>query len=148
MTRFYECATVSGVVVLFVASWLPLNLYTLLADILYPPELVHTVSPEKLYITLSICHVTAMSSAVSNPIVYGWLNANIRYEFLQLFSSRCTGSRLQQQKNGGDEQTTTKTLLATSTQRKSGPVTLQLKSEKFEKPANSTPAVHIDSFML
>lgn len=147
---FYKCALVSGVVVLFLASWLPLSLFSLLTDILYPPESASSVSTEKLYLILAVCHVIAMSSAVSNPIVYGWLNANIRNEFLQLFASRCTTNHLHQQQNGGDEQTTTKTMLATSTQRKSCPVTLalQLRPEKSEKSTTSPPVIHIESLML
>jgi len=45
--------------------------------------------PRDLYVALATCHVIAMTSAVSNPIVYGWLNSNIRREFLQLLPARC-----------------------------------------------------------
>lgn len=136
---------VTGVAILFLASWLPLSLFSLLADVLYPPESASEVSTEKLYLILAICHVIAMSSAVSNPIVYGWLNSNIRHEFLQLFASKCTATA--NYNKNTDDQTTTRTVLATSTQRKSGPVTVQLKSERSEKDP-SPPAVHVDSFML
>ncbi|KAL6955455.1 hypothetical protein U1Q18_050943 [Sarracenia purpurea var. burkii] len=139
-----QLISIDGIVILFLASWLPLSMFSLLVDVLYPPEKSKEVSAEKLYLILAICHVVAMSSAVSNPIVYGWLNSNIRHEFLQLFSSKCTNRNYNK---NTDDQTTTRTVLATSTQRKSGPVTVQLKSERSEK-APSPPAVHVDSFML
>ncbi|KAG8234357.1 hypothetical protein J437_LFUL012116 [Ladona fulva] len=71
----------AGVAVLFAVSWLPLNVLSLLADA--SPDFFGT-SANHLYIALAICHATAMTSAISNPIVYGWLNTNIRHEFMQL----------------------------------------------------------------
>jgi neuropeptide Y receptor len=139
---------VSGIAVLFLASWLPLSLFSLFADILFPPDEIPTMSTETIYLILAFCHLIAMTSAVSNPIVYGFLNANIRYEFLQLCASRCTTDYMSQNNGNADDQTTTKTMLATSTQRKSGPVTLPLKSTERSDRTASPPIVHIDSFML
>lgn len=133
----------SGVAILFLISWLPLSLFSLVVDVLYPPESIPKVSAETLYVVLAICHIIAMTSAISNPIVYGWLNSNIRNEFLHLFSSKCTSNPNQ----NNEDQTTTRTVLATSTQRKSGPITLHLKSERSER-APSPPDVHVESFML
>lgn len=77
--------------VLFALSWLPLSLFSLTTDVLYPADssTPHHVSPQSLYVGFAVCHVIAMSSAVSNPIVYGWFNSNIRKEFLQLLQSKC-----------------------------------------------------------
>lgn len=77
--------------ILFALSWLPLSLFSLTAEVLYPadPSAPHHVSPQSLYVGFAVCHVIAMSSAVSNPIVYGWFNSNIRKEFLQLLQSKC-----------------------------------------------------------
>lgn len=36
-------------------------------------------------IVFAICHMFAMSSACSNPILYGWLNNNFNSEFRELF---------------------------------------------------------------
>ncbi|XP_014255781.1 neuropeptide F receptor-like [Cimex lectularius] len=82
----------SGVAVLFAVSWLPLGLFSLWADLLYTADSAKetSFSPESFFVALAACHVIAMSSAVSNPIVYGWLNSNIRRELLQLFSSSCS----------------------------------------------------------
>lgn len=75
--------------ILFVLSWLPLSVFSLTADVLYPPDTLGQVSPQRLYVAFAVCHVIAMSSAVSNPVVYGWLNSNIRKELLQILQSRC-----------------------------------------------------------
>ncbi|XP_071440849.1 neuropeptide Y receptor type 2-like [Hetaerina americana] len=76
----------AGVAVLFAVSWMPLNVLSLLADA--SPDLFST-SANELYIALAVCHATAMTSAISNPIVYGWLNTNIRHEFMQLLHPKC-----------------------------------------------------------
>lgn len=59
----------------------------MLVDLLVTPTA--PASPRGLYVALAACHVIAMTSAVSNPIVYGWLNSNIRREFLHLLPARC-----------------------------------------------------------
>ncbi|KAG8326652.1 hypothetical protein J6590_035746 [Homalodisca vitripennis] len=80
----------SIVAILFALSWLPLGVFSLLADVLYPADVSTKVSPQNLYVAFAICHVIAMSSAITNPVVYGWLNSNIRKEFLQLIQSKCS----------------------------------------------------------
>nr|AKO62911.1 long neuropeptide F receptor isoform 2 [Rhodnius prolixus] len=87
----------SAVAVLFAVSWLPLGLFSLMADLLYPPGSETHISSQSLYITLAACHLLAMSSAISNPVVYGWLNSNIRRELVQLLPSRCTSRQQQSQ---------------------------------------------------
>ncbi|RZF35569.1 hypothetical protein LSTR_LSTR005097 [Laodelphax striatellus] len=102
----------SGVAVLFAISWLPLGVFTLTADLLFPPDAVaNPSSARQLYLTLAACHALAMSSAVSNPVVYGWLNTNIRQELLQLLPDSC--SSLQQAATAAaDDPTTRHTSLA------------------------------------
>ncbi|XP_054264011.1 neuropeptide F receptor-like [Macrosteles quadrilineatus] len=99
----------SGVAILFALSWLPLGIFSLTADIYYSGESYTEVTSQDLYVTLAVCHITAMSSAVSNPVVYGWLNTNIRQEFLQLLPSKCANPARQ-------DEGTTKTALPTTTQ--------------------------------
>ena len=36
------------------------------------------------FFTLGLAHVCAMSSTVSNPVLYGWLNTNLRKEFIKV----------------------------------------------------------------
>jgi hypothetical protein len=66
------------------------GLFSVLVDLLVTPS--SPTSQKDLYVTLATCHVIAMTSAVSNPIVYGWLNSNIRREFLQLLPASCACS--------------------------------------------------------
>ena len=40
---------------------------------------------QNYFFTLGVCHVLAMSSCVSNPVLYGWLNTNLRKEFLKVW---------------------------------------------------------------
>ena len=68
-----------AVTVTFVISWLPLNILNILADI------DHKLLPSNLLI-ISFCNLMVLSSAVVNPILYGWLNDNFRNEFAKLFS--------------------------------------------------------------
>ncbi|XP_039293547.1 neuropeptide F receptor [Nilaparvata lugens] len=100
----------SGVAVLFAVSWLPLGVFTLTADLLFPPGAdPNPASARQLYLTLAACHALAMSSAVSNPVVYGWLNTNIRQELLQLLPASCSSLA---QPTAGDDPTTRHTSLA------------------------------------
>ncbi|XP_050549049.1 neuropeptide F receptor-like [Daktulosphaira vitifoliae] len=77
-----------GVAVVFTVSWLPLSVFSLTADLMTTP-----VNPRQLYLTLAVCHITAMTSAISNPIIYGWMNSNIRNELYQLFNARLWGTQ-------------------------------------------------------
>ncbi|KFM76372.1 Neuropeptide Y receptor type 1, partial [Stegodyphus mimosarum] len=66
--------------IVFTISWLPWNSLNLLAE--FNPDLM---DPKDLYLAFAICHMTAMSSSVTNPILYGWLNSNIRREMVKLW---------------------------------------------------------------
>lgn len=71
-----------SIAVIFGISWLPLNILNLVADFFYP----HLPFDSNLFrITFAICHMIGMSSACSNPFLYGWLNTNFRNEFKELF---------------------------------------------------------------
>lgn len=35
--------------------------------------------------TYALCHLAGMSSACINPVLYGWLNQNLRAELFRLF---------------------------------------------------------------
>ncbi|KAL5243366.1 hypothetical protein ACI65C_010776 [Semiaphis heraclei] len=72
-----------GVAVVFTVSWLPLAVFSLAADLMTEP-----LTAKQLYVTLAVCHLTAMTSAISNPIIYGWMNSNIRNELYQLFYTK------------------------------------------------------------
>ncbi|RWS13907.1 Neuropeptide Y receptor type 1-like protein [Dinothrombium tinctorium] len=64
--------------VAYMISWLPLNLFNLYVDY-YATEVSLTL--KQLYVVFIICHLLAMSSAISNTMIYGYMNTNIRKAF-------------------------------------------------------------------
>lgn len=64
----------------YVISWLPLNVFNIVADFSTEPFL----DEKCMTITYAVCHMFGMSSAVSNPLLYGWLNDNFRKEFEEI----------------------------------------------------------------
>ena len=67
----------SCIAVVFALSWLPMTAFTIIFE--FHPFLIRP--PSTLYLVFALCHVTAMSTAVTNPLMYGWLNTNFRREF-------------------------------------------------------------------
>ncbi|KAF0297988.1 Neuropeptide F receptor [Amphibalanus amphitrite] len=64
---------------IYAISWVPLNVCNLVIDLI-----MYNGSLEKLRIIFAVCHMILMTSACSNPILYGWLNDNFRKEFIEL----------------------------------------------------------------
>ncbi|KAH8406955.1 hypothetical protein KR222_001261 [Zaprionus bogoriensis] len=75
-----------SIAVIFGVSWLPLNFFNLYADMQHPSAVT-----QRMLVAYAICHMIGMSSACSNPLLYGWLNDNFRKEFQELLC-RCTES--------------------------------------------------------
>lgn len=70
-----------SIAVIYVVSWLPLNIFNVITDLYY-------FIPERSFrVYFASCHVIGMSSACSNPLLYGWLNDNFRKEFKEVFSN-------------------------------------------------------------
>ena len=66
---------------IFALCWMPLNVYNVVVDLFaYPTE-------ETMLIVYSCCHMVGMTSALINPLLYGWLNENFRREFLDIAHS-------------------------------------------------------------
>lgn len=63
-------------------SWLPLNLFNIVVDFIEPDEEAH-INKASQMMWYAFCHILGMSSACSNPILYGWYNNNFRREFLK-----------------------------------------------------------------
>ncbi|XP_063601911.1 neuropeptide F receptor-like, partial [Penaeus indicus] len=74
-----------SIALIFCLSWLPLNLYNVVVDLHNP----FGEDTESMLIVYSVCHMAGMSSACSNPLLYGWLNDNFRKEFLEIFALLC-----------------------------------------------------------
>ncbi|XP_050357654.1 neuropeptide F receptor [Nymphalis io] len=77
----------------YVISWLPLNVFNIVAD--FSSEAI--LDETSMTITYAVCHMFGMSSAVSNPLLYGWLNDNFRKEFEEILC--CCRTKNQMNKN-------------------------------------------------
>lgn len=64
---------------IFGVSWLPLNIFNILAELNLIPY-----NNTDFFVIYAFCHMAGMSSACSNPLLYGWLNGNFRKEFNEL----------------------------------------------------------------
>lgn len=73
------------IAVVFAASWMPLNIFNIIAD--FKPEILTAIDKQNL--VFPICHLLVLSSACTNPVLYGWLNENFRREFLAVLCCRC-----------------------------------------------------------
>ena len=69
-----------SIAVIFGVSWLPLNILNILMDVMKWED------SATFRICFAICHMIGMSSACSNPLLYGWLNENFKKEFVDIFS--------------------------------------------------------------
>lgn len=75
------------------------------------------MSPEGVLTALAAVHVIAMTSAITNPIVYGWLNSSMRTEFLQLLPKSCAAYCIKNNNNEGMAGGTAVTALENETAR-------------------------------
>lgn len=81
----------TSVAATFAVCWLPWHVVNLLADFNYAG---FVEAPEYFYVVFGSCHAIAMSSACTNPVLYGWLNTTLRNELSALLTfSRCRCSR-------------------------------------------------------
>ncbi|XP_071441002.1 neuropeptide F receptor-like [Hetaerina americana] len=74
-----------SIALIFCVSWLPLNIYNLVVDLWNP----FGEDRQTMMVTYAVCHMAGMSSACSNPLLYGWLNDNFRKEFKEILSCIC-----------------------------------------------------------
>ena len=64
---------------------MPLNVFNIMADF----GRVFITKIDKKSLIFPICHLLVLSSACTNPLLYGWLNENFRREFLKVLCSPC-----------------------------------------------------------
>jgi hypothetical protein len=74
------------IAIIFCASWLPLNIFNILSD----SKTSMIKASHAFYIINAICILLGMSSAVSNPFLYGFLNENFKREYQKLFETIST----------------------------------------------------------
>ncbi|GIX73185.1 neuropeptide F receptor [Caerostris darwini] len=67
---------------IFGLSWLPLNILNVVSDFFYPFS-----DNSTFRLVFACCHMAGMSSACSNPLLYGWLNENFKKEFKEIFAT-------------------------------------------------------------
>ncbi|XP_065351512.1 neuropeptide F receptor [Cloeon dipterum] len=73
-----------AIALIFCVSWLPLNVFNVCVDLYDPFE-----ERQNMLISYAVCHMIGMSSACSNPLLYGWLNENFRKEFKEILAVFC-----------------------------------------------------------
>lgn len=66
-----------SIAIIFCISWLPLNVYNLVADLSTSVDF----TSQPMMVCYAVCHMMGMSSACSNPVLYGCLNENFWKEF-------------------------------------------------------------------
>ncbi|CAG9860701.1 unnamed protein product [Phyllotreta striolata] len=78
-----------SIAIIFCVSWLPLNLFNLIADF----STSKSFTSQPMMICYAVCHMMGMSSACSNPILYGCLNENFWKEFKDILCIKSIGGR-------------------------------------------------------
>ncbi|KAK3932304.1 Neuropeptide F receptor [Frankliniella fusca] len=97
-----------SIALIFGVSWLPLNIFNLTMDMshLYltsdeqdgvegearadrQPDSLFGGNRQAMVVTYALCHMMGMSSACTNPMLYGWLNENFRKEFREILDVVC-----------------------------------------------------------
>lgn len=74
-----------SIALVFGISWMPLNAFNVIVDVFEPFDPTNKSDAFYMRILYAICHLTGMSSACSNPLLYGWLNENFRKEFREIW---------------------------------------------------------------
>ena len=70
-------------------SWLPLNMINIILTMFDSDESPLFTNVEHLYIAYAMCHLASMTSAIANPILYGFMNENFRGEFDKIWQRYC-----------------------------------------------------------
>ena len=70
-------------------SWLPLNVINIVLTMFDSDESPLFTNVEHLYIAYAMCHLASMTSAISNPVLYGFMNDNFRGEFDKIWQRFC-----------------------------------------------------------
>ncbi|XP_064631305.1 neuropeptide F receptor-like [Lineus longissimus] len=73
------------IAVVFALSWLPLNVLNVLLDY----KKLDNLKNINWVLLISICHMIVLSSACTNPMLYGWLNDNFKKEFIKVLCCPC-----------------------------------------------------------
>lgn len=134
-------------VVIFLISWLPLNLINLINDF------YHQIGNWEYYLlSFFLVHALAMSSTCYNPFLYAWLNENFRKEFKQVLpccdsSSRTPVGRLGNWRSertcNGNNETQQESLLQSGVHRAAS-----IRERKATPPPLKTDSVEVENIMV
>lgn len=72
------------IAIVFVFSCLPLNISNILAE--FQVQIFFTHKDIDINLLYVVCHTLVLSSACTNPVLYGWLNDNFRKEFVKVLN--------------------------------------------------------------
>merc|ERR1712181_53123 len=76
------CKPLVSMVTVFLFCWLPLSLFNLAFQ-----YIMATVTDKNTFFTLfGTCHLLGMTSACTNPVLYGFLNESFKKEFKEMLS--------------------------------------------------------------
>ncbi|XP_065224090.1 neuropeptide Y receptor type 2-like isoform X2 [Planococcus citri] len=73
----------SCIAIVFALSWLPLTTFTVILEF----GIYTFKTPTSMYMTFVVCHMVAMTTAGTNPLLYGYMNTNFRRDLLNLYYS-------------------------------------------------------------
>lgn len=87
--KFYHMSNTTklllSITLIYCFSWFPLNTFNVCVDLNNP----FGDNTDLMLIIYALCHMVGMSSACSNPLLYGWLNKNFKKEFYEIFDALC-----------------------------------------------------------
>ena len=71
-----------AVTLIFLASWTPLNIYTLISE--YSPKLLQNIEDHKNLIQ-GLMYLLGGTNSIANPILYGYMNENFKKEYSKFY---------------------------------------------------------------
>ena len=86
-------------------SWLPLNVANVVITTFDSDKKPLIEDVENLFILYAVCHLTSMTSAITNPLLYGFMNLNFRNQFEKIWIDikNCKKVGRRPQSNNTDE---------------------------------------------
>ena len=112
-------------------SWLPLNLANVIMTTFDSDKKPLFEDIENLFVLYAACHLASMTSAISNPLLYGFMNSNFRDQFRKIWKhiKTCTKINRNQRDNSTQLRSTLRMSRRTKqTENSEGLVTVQKES--------------------
>ena len=72
-----------SITLIFFVSWLPLNVFNFCMD-MYPETMKNLILGNETVI-YALLHLFGLCNALTNPILYGYLNENFRKEYKSIY---------------------------------------------------------------